>query len=423
MNKYLSFVALLLLFSCSKEASLEEKSALVKKDGNSISLSEAILQIKASTKQSSSGIAHLGAGKSVSVDLSSLATGCFDRNDVSEVQLLRTHGSAAIIQPYHNMNNKFVAMYVRNATNTLAGSGYAVKYPFKHGAIYTISVNVKYDAYEVEGDKVQSPKRKPILQAQLSNDITESNTGCTTSSPVNLNNFTNNGIVHQLPNDNGNMVHSFTFTPDKCFDYLRFSALPNSGNSAGAVWTGDLTILETKGLDIIGPEMLNTNQESLYKVEYNGFPINSNFNWAVTGDLQIIGNAVGPNVLIKASSLKGGTIVASLNGCNILSKVIENTEMVLPHVQTYGPMYGGSPYNYSVSNVPNATSFTWEVGPGGQILSGQGDRTVVIIFDQISENTYDRDVSISVTAHGPFGSSPRATSYQTIRGCNSCPIQ
>lgn len=421
MKKYLSFVALLLLFSCSKETHLKDAGVLDQSENKPMSISEAMGRIKSS---SLTAIQSLGAGgKITTVDLKLLNNGCLRKTDISGVSIFRTHGYAPVQKPFYEDDRKIIAMYTSN-DGVVTGSGVGVQYPFKYGAIYTIKISVNNEGLEVNGDKVQSVKRRPSLAAKLTNAANISQTNCEKEAPEYLlgpdpvQNFASS------TSNNSYDSHSITFTPSQCYNFLVLSALPNlSGRSEGVVNILDVEIIETNALGIIGPGILNANQESPYTVEYNGFPINSNFNWMVTGDLQIIGNAVGPNVVIKASSLKGGTIVASLNGCNILSKVIENTEMVLPHVQTYGPMYGGSPYNYSVSNVPNATSFTWEVGPGGQILSGQGDRTVVIIFDQISENTYDRDVSISVTAHGPFGSSPRATSYQTIRGCNSCPIQ
>ena len=421
MNKYLSFVALLLLFSCSKEANLKDAGVLDKPENKSMSISEAMGRVKSS---SLIAIQSLGAGaKTTEIDLKLLNNGCLQKTDVSGVSIFRTHGYAPVQKPFHEDDRKIIAMYTRN-DGVVKGSGIGVQYPFKYGAIYTIKIKLNNEAFEVNGDKVQSVKRRPSLAAKLTNVANFSQTNCEEEAPEYL---LGSDPVQNFVSSTSNIAYdsqSITFTPSQCYNFLVFSALPNlSGKSHGVVNVLNVEIIETNALGIVGPNILNANQETTYTVEYNGFPINSNFDWTVTGDLQIIGNAVGPNVVIKASSLKGGTIIASLNGCNILSKIIKNTEMELPHVSTYGWLYGGSPYNYSVSNVPGATSFTWEVGPGGQIVGGQNDRAVVIIFDQISGNTYDRDVSISVTAHGPFGSSPRATVYQTIRGCDDCPLQ
>lgn len=420
MNKYLSIVLLgLCLASCHKDAPLKNNKLEEKFQKSSISMNEAVSRIRSSN----SALSTLGLQsiltKSTPIDFNSIANGCIPATEVAGGLVFRTYGNAKIYEIGDN-RGKMVSMETKNYGGVVSGSGFAVKFPFKYGSTYAIKILVSHEAHEVNGDRVHSVKRRPSLQSQLANGVEIGQNGCGDMAPVNL--LTYPGSVQDVPANNN--TQTVSFTPDKCYDFIRFSALPNlTGNSYGEVRIEKMEIVETNAIGIIGPEILNTNQEMTYTVEYNGFPINSNFNWTVTGDLQIIGNAVGPNVVIKSGSLKGGTIVASLNGCNLLTKVLKNTEMELPDISNYGWKYGGSPYHYSVSNVPGATSFTWEVGPGGQIVGSHSDRTVIVLFDQIPGNTYDRNVSISVTAHGPFGSSPRATSYQTIRGCDDCPLQ
>lgn len=422
MNKNLfKTLIILLLASCTKEKHLENSQQLKLDSKKSISMSEALSKMKSSSNNITNQTSLTVNNKSITIDMNSLPSGSFIEKEVYGIKLIRTHGCPTITKYFANTNDQYIKLPNLNAFNKLKGSGFAIQYPFKKGTLYSISFSAAFIPYEVLEDQVNSLKRKPSFQIQLSNDITITSQACENSAPVDLHNFSNNGQVFDI--EENTIGNSFIFTPDKCFEYLRLSSLPNPGNSDGDVLIKTIKITEIKALDIIGPNTLTTNQEANYSIEYNGFPINSNFSWSVTGDLQITGSASGPTVNIKANSLNGGTITATLDGCQILRKEIASIDIgTTTIVGPSGIIYGGfSTYYYTAYNKTQGKTYTWKVGNMAQIVNGQGTSTIGVMFQQFSENSFPFQIPISVIVTGEYNTAPEVTYIQTVHGCNSCP--
>lgn len=79
---------------------------------------------------------------------------------------------------------------------------------------------------------------------------------------------------------------------------------------------------------------------------------------------------------------------------------------------------GGSNYTYSVSG-QGGTGYTWTIGNLGTIVSGQGTSSIVVQYQQISENTFPFYITITAVNNN---TGEKGTLIQKLSGCNSCPV-
>lgn len=78
---------------------------------------------------------------------------------------------------------------------------------------------------------------------------------------------------------------------------------------------------------------------------------------------------------------------------------------------------GGSNHTYSVSG-QGGTGYTWTIGNLGTIVSGQGTSSIVVQYQQISENTFPFYITITAVNNN---TGEKGTFIQKLSGCNSCP--
>lgn len=102
-------------------------------------------------------------------------------------------------------------------------------------------------------------------------------------------------------------------------------------------------------------------------------------------------------VSVIASNNCGGSTASSINvtvnaPAPVMSSIVVGDTSVCPGV-----------FPYSISNIPNATSYTWTVNGGGTIASGQGTNAVTVNWSTAGVHT------VSVTASNTCGSSSAAS--------------
>lgn len=313
MKKYLALSLLILLFSCAKEKNENDSQLDGLKDEKKITLNLALSLVKSSSQTGTMQMTTMsGETKATIIDFSSY--GCLQYTSTEPGISFRTHGVVTN-----------ATLYTKNNNGEVLGAGAAVRFPFKPGKSYSITLIAINFADEINGDQIESVKRRPTLQMQLTNYAPNATTGCAgdLSGPVTL--IGPDPLVTiPMPNTNDSKTFVNNFTPDKCYEFLRLSALPNmAGASLGSVLISEIKIVETSNLVLNGPAFLDANEQFEYVPMFGGFTISDSFGWTVTGGLEIIGSTTGPTVTVKATNLSGGTIYGSFNGCAaVVSKVL-----------------------------------------------------------------------------------------------------
>ena len=319
MNKYIKLSLLLLLFSCTKEIKESDSPSKVNNQKQAITFGEAVNMVKSSMAANLTPQLQTLETKVTDIAMTS-SSGCVQRTNTNIGILFATNGKAAWI------SERSLYLETRYNGSVSYGSGVAVKFPFKHGKNYSITVNVQNYA-QLYDDEVASQKRRPILQMQLTNTVLAATSACDVEVPAII--LSGPDPVQTVPpadTNEGSVTRTISYTPTQCYNYLRLSAIPNTtGKSKGFATVSSIKITEVSGIELNGPNMLAVNEQGTYTVGYNGFPISSAFTWTVTDGLQIVGSATGPSVVVKATNWNGGVLSGSLNGCeNILTKTISS---------------------------------------------------------------------------------------------------
>lgn len=351
MKKYLTLSLLLLLFSCTKEKQENSSQLDGQNDAKTITLDQALRLVKSSS-QTSHLLMTTMSGETTTTTLTwPLQNGCSVTTNTDFA--FRTHGKTS------SLGTMGFWLYVENDGQVL-GSGVAIRYPFKLGKSYTIIVDYYTTTEELNGDMVHSVNRRPTYQMQVTNSATNATIACADdlSGPVTL--IGPDPLVSVTPPNTNDYKRSTSyFTVDKCYDFLRFSALPNmTGRSAGHVSIGPIKIEETSHIDLVGPDLTCASDEGDFSAMVLGFNISDSFTWSVTGNLQIIGNNVGTSVRVKSNSNLGGTLSISSPTCGLLATRTFGNQNV-----TFKPYvlcdYSNS-FTMEANYVPGITNISWE---------------------------------------------------------------
>ncbi|HRC33426.1 MAG TPA: T9SS type A sorting domain-containing protein, partial [Bacteroidia bacterium] len=126
---------------------------------------------------------------------------------------------------------------------------------------------------------------------------------------------------------------------------------------------------------------------------------------------------------ITTSTLGAYTVtVTNVNGCSATASAIVVFGGLTPAqpgiISGPGVVCKNSAGNiYSIVAVPLATSYTWTVGPGGTINSGQGSLSISVSFSNSTTASM-----VSVTANNNCGSSSAKTKTYTVSAIPSSPL-
>ena len=353
MKKYLTLSLLLLLFSCTKEKQEESSQLAGQNDVKTITLDQALRLVKSSSLQTIGMPMTIMSGETTTTTLTwPELNGCTITTNTDFA--FRTHGKTSSLGPLGFWLN------VKNDNGQVLGAGVAIRYPFKLGKSYTITVDYNTTTEELNGDQVHSVNRRPTYQMQVTNSATNATLTCADdlSGPVTL--VGPDPLVSVTPpNTNNYQKHTSYFTVDKCYEFLRFSALPNmTGRSAGYVSIGPIKIVETSHIDLIGPDLTCANDEGDFSAMVLGFNISDSFTWSVTGNLQIIGSNVGTSVKLKSTGNFGGTLSISSPTCGLLAtRTFGNKNITFkPYVLCD---YSDS-FTMEANYIPGVTNISWE---------------------------------------------------------------
>gem|GEM_PF-3761265 len=257
--------------------------------------------------------------KTTNISLIGTPNNCVQNTNTTEGTIFATHGRVTYSA---NGGSSYIGMTTKN-NGTIEGSGIAFKFPFKQGTNYTINIGVMNTASEAPPEQTASLSRRPELQIQLTNNAPLSPSCNTLAAPVTL---VAPGPTSTVPLSQSNTqgsIRSINFSPTECYNFLRFSALPNmTGISEGVVTISSISIVANNGIEVTGPSYLDVNDQGTFNVTYAGLPINEQFNWRVSGNLQIVGSTTGSSAVVKSTGLGGGTIYADLNGCQEIATKI-----------------------------------------------------------------------------------------------------
>lgn len=113
----------------------------------------------------------------------------------------------------------------------------------------------------------------------------------------------------------------------------------------------------------------------------------------------------------KTSSLTKNSFISpvSVSFTNLFALNISGPQGIV-----YG---GGSNHTYSVP-YQAGTGYTWSISNLGTIVSGQGTNSIVVQFQQISENTFPFYITITAVDNN---TGEQGKFIQKLSGCNSCP--
>ncbi|WP_448636101.1 hypothetical protein [Pedobacter panaciterrae] len=404
MKKYLklSLLLLVVVLSCSKEIKESDSPAKINNQKQAITFGEAVNMLRSLASSSLQSRLQTLATVTTGINLAGQSYCVQNTNTSTPGIVFSTNG-----QSYHQATS--IYLETKNVVNDIQGSGIAVNFPFKQGKNYTITLELSNVADEWDHE-VASKSRWPSLQVQLTNTVLASINNCSVVTPP----FILSGpdpIQTVLPTSETNVTTTKTlsFTPTQCYNYIRLSAIPNmTGKSKGVVIISKLFITEISGIQIDGPSSLSLNQQGTFTVGYNGFPIGSAFTWTVTGDLQIIGSAVGSSVNVKANSPYGGTIVIGLNGCELLAtKTIAadfSQIQIVPQGNYNGQICGNKPTKKDIYSValPAGATVKW-VTEGCKISGSTTSANVSIYGDPLFEETEAKLIAtITIPGNPPF---------------------
>ncbi|WP_214227205.1 hypothetical protein [Pedobacter sp. B4-66] len=313
MKKYLTLSLLLLMFSCRKELKETDSKSSSNSGKDAISFEQAVNMVRASSSSLQPSLQSLQT-TSTNIALTGQGYCVQNTNTTTSGIVFSTNGKA-----YHSGNS--ISLDTKNVGADVQGAGIAVNFPFKHGKNYTITITLSNYAEEVDNE-VASKKRRPSLQAQLTNNVLASINNCSVVTPPIILGGSDpvQTVPPQTDSEEFEGKRTITFTPSQCYNFLRLSGIPNmTGKSKGWVLISALSITQIDGIEILGPNTLTNNEQGTFSVGYNGFPIGSAFTWKVEGGLQIVGASTGTSAVIKAINFSGGRIIIDYNGCQMIA--------------------------------------------------------------------------------------------------------
>lgn len=194
--------------------------------------------------------------------------------------------------------------------NYNSGSGLAIKYPFKKGKTYKIRTKISNHPTVIPAN----------LDFQLVNQL-PSGQLCSREAPgVTLSN--ESPIITKKPNGKISDI-TMDFTPTTCYDFLMINCrVSQAGTTNQTGNIHNIFIDETPILELNGTDNLAIGAEGTIHVTASCYQVSENFNWSVSGNIEIVGSNIGPTVTVKSTAI-GGAIFASLDRCaNLLSKNI-----------------------------------------------------------------------------------------------------
>ncbi|RIJ37542.1 ice-binding family protein [Pontibacter oryzae] len=155
---------------------------------------------------------------------------------------------------------------------------------------------------------------------------------------------------------------------------------------------------------------------STVNYEVEPVPGVSYYNWAITGDWQILSGQGTRAVTVRVGTVASEISVSVQNACGQtagISKAIEPVTAPTPAPgQITGPAVTCLNQNgleYSISAMPTATSYTWSVPSGWSIVSGQGTTSIIVN----AGNQAGKITVVAVNACGPSESSALAVEVTT----------
>jgi hypothetical protein len=119
----------------------------------------------------------------------------------------------------------------------------------------------------------------------------------------------------------------------------------------------------------------------------------------------------------------GASKTNSFTKNSIISPVRVSFTNLFTGLTIWGPsgiVYGGGINNhtYGVAGLIGK-SYTWSISNLGTIISGQGTNSIVVQYQQISENTFPFYITITAVDNN---TGEQGKFIQKLSGCNSCPI-
>ena len=113
------------------------------------------------------------------------------------------------------------------------------------------------------------------------------------------------------------------------------------------------------------------------------------YNWTVPSDWVITGGNGTSEVTVTVGTANGNVTITPSNGCGAgTSRSLSVTVFLLP--ASAGAINGpvtfceGNTVNYSVTNAPGATSYTWTVPADWGTITGQGTNSISVIAGELS---------------------------------------
>jgi hypothetical protein len=130
----------------------------------------------------------------------------------------------------------------------------------------------------------------------------------------------------------------------------------------------------------------------------------TSYSWTVPADAQILNGQNTPSVSVKWGSTSGNVSVIAGNDCGTSApSVLAVTVSMVPDQPgaITGPeiVCTASTIDYSIDEVPMATSYSWTVPVGSDIIEGQGTRQIKVIFGEFNG-------TITVSASNTCGNGP-----------------
>jgi hypothetical protein len=171
---------------------------------------------------------------------------------------------------------------------------------------------------------------------------------------------------------------------------------------------------------IFGPATICANQTATYSI--SAVPMTSSYVWTVNNGMQILSGQGTTSIVVKAPiGFAGGTIKVLAKNCKgnsgTRNKNIKNGVPGNPgSISGPSPVCKSQTKVYTCGAASNATSYTWAVTGGAQVISGQGTTTVSIKFTTATLSS----AVVSVVANGVCSSSaPKTKTVSVTLNCRT----
>ena len=163
-----------------------------------------------------------------------------------------------------------------------------------------------------------------------------------------------------------------------------------AGNTCGNSTPSVKDVVITAAPNAPGPILGNDIgcKNSLVEVSIDPVPDASSYVWTVPADAVIVAGQGTAAISINWGTLSGNVTVVAENACGLspVSEKFLETDSVpvdpgtVTGSDTVCQNHGG--YIYSVTAIPNASSYVWSMPTGATISSGQGTASVTVDFGQ-----------------------------------------